>query len=69
MAKRKIRKPKDFNMPNSGAPVADVGTTFDRYVQFYGSGTYEAKTVRRLATWLNTVADWMEQGTNRQTPK
>lgn len=61
MRKRKLRKPRDFSMPESKAPVADVGTSFDRFVQFYTCGTYDPKTVRRLAAWLTDVAAWMEQ--------
>lgn len=58
---KKAKKPCDFNMPHSQVTVAEVGTSFDRYVQFFTSGTYEPKTIRRFAAWLLKAADWMEQ--------
>lgn len=58
---KRVPKPKTFKMPDSKAPVADVGHAKDRYVQVHAAGTYDPKTARRLAAWLLRAADWMEK--------
>lgn len=58
----KVKKPRDFKMPESKVVVASAKTDLDlRYIQLYTSGTSETKTTKKLAAWLIEATKWIEQ--------
>lgn len=58
----KVKKPRDFKMPESKVIVASAKTDLDlRYIQLYTSGTSEPKTAKQLAAWLTNAAKWVAQ--------
>jgi len=59
--KKKLRKPEPFKMPFSKHTAAVCGHESYKWWQLYMSGSIEASTARKLAKWLNRVADWMDQ--------
>jgi hypothetical protein len=59
--KTRIRKPRDFHMPESKALVARCDSTNDgdKFIQLSSAGTVEPKTARRLAGWLLRAEKWL----------
>jgi len=58
---KKIQKPRPFYMPESGVLVAICEKETDPWFQLHSSGSFEAKTARRLSAWLLQASLWMKQ--------